>query len=76
MSFLEAGTKYLKTIESYDRLSAVEKIEANHLLLAYEELMKDDCYRLCLTDLHLLLRLLKAVKQFVFKTLSLLTLFS
>ncbi len=36
MSFLEAGTKYLKTIESYDRLSAVEKIEANHLLLAYE----------------------------------------
>lgn len=57
MSFLEAGTKYLKTIESYDRLSSVEKIEANHLLLAYEELMKDDCYRLCLTDLHLLLRL-------------------
>ena len=57
MSFLEAGTKYLKPIESYDRLSAVEKIEANHLLLAYEELMKDDCYRLCLTDLHLLLRL-------------------
>ena len=57
MSFLEAGTKYLKTIESYDRLSAVEKIEANHLLLAYEELMKDDGYRLCLTDLHLLLRL-------------------
>lgn len=33
MSFLEAGTKYLKTIESYDRLSAVEKIEANHLKL-------------------------------------------
>lgn len=27
MSFLEAGTKYLKTIESYDRLSSVEKLK-------------------------------------------------
>lgn len=56
MSFLEAGTKYLKTIESLDKLSEVNKIEAKHLLLAYEELMKRDCFRLCLTDLHLLLR--------------------
>ena len=34
MSFLEAGTKYLKTIESYDRLSAVEKIESKSFIIS------------------------------------------
>lgn len=56
MSFLVAGTKYLQTIETFDKLSSEKKIEAKHLLLAYEELMKEDCQRLCLSDLHLLLR--------------------
>lgn len=56
MSFLAAGTKYLKTIECFDKLSPEKKIEAKHLLLAYEELMKEDCQRLCLSDLYVLLR--------------------
>ena len=71
MSFFEAGTKYLNIIKSYSELSESDKIEANHLLLAYEELMKQDADRLSKAELPLLLDFTQSGQAILLKDIAL-----